>query len=373
MQTLLNRGGSADEYVLALAGDVITDDAADLYAGLRELAGRGDVHRVEIDFAKVGRLDSAGALAVLLGRRLLERFDKRCELVHLSEQHAAALELVSEGRNAAPPSEPAPSLWRLLEARLVKLTGIARVAEMVVDTVTSGVGVVARRDRRRLAAVAEQTVVLGVDAWFIVALLSFLIGVILAFQGAFQLRKFGADVYMAELVSLGMVREFAAFITAIVLAGRSGAAIAAEIGTMSVNEEIDALRSMGISPPRFLVLPRVAALTLAQPLLTFLSMAIGIAAGIATGNIVGIPPAIAYQRMQDSLDTDDFVLGIVKSVLFAWIIAFVGCYMGLATRGGARSVGKNTTIAVVASIFLIVVTDSIVTTTWTVTRGDAQL
>jgi phospholipid/cholesterol/gamma-HCH transport system permease protein len=177
---------------------------------------------------------------------------------------------------------------------------------------------------------------------------------------------------MAELVSLGMVREFAPFITAIVLAGRSGAAMAAEIGTMAVNEEVDALKSMGISSAEFLVFPRVAGISVAQPLLTLLSMAIGIGAGISTGGLVGVPPTIAYHRMQQSLVVDDFVLGLIKSVLFSWIIGFIGCFMGLSTRGGAQSVGRNTTTAVVLSIFFIVVTDSIVTTAWTVTHGNTS-
>jgi phospholipid/cholesterol/gamma-HCH transport system permease protein len=372
MQVRLNRHSGENSAVFEVSGDVVLDDAADLYATLRHLAAQKDVGALAIDFGEVEKLDSAGAAAVTMGRRVFERAGKAYELRSLSEQHEAALALVSEKRAPVKPRAGPKSVGERLSAGLSRLVVVAEFAEVVVDTVVSGLRSVLRRDRRRLGAVAEQTVVLGVDAWFIVTLLSFLIGVILAFQGAFQLRKFGADVYMAELVSLGMVREFAAFITAVVLAGRSGAAMAAEIGTMAVDEEVDALKSMGISPAQFLVFPRVAALTIAQPLLTVLSMAVGIGAGIATGSWVGVPPAIAYQRMQDSLALDDFALGLIKSLLFAWIIAFVGCYMGLSTRGGAQSVGKNTTMAVVVSIFFIVVTDSIVTTTWTVTHGSGR-
>ena len=129
---------------------------------------------------------------------------------------------------------------------------------------------------------------------------------------------------------------------------------------------------MGISSAEFLVFPRVAGISVAQPLLTLLSMAIGIGAGISTGSLVGVPPSIAYHRMQHSLQVDDFVLGLIKSVLFSWIIGFTGCFMGLSTRGGAQSVGRNTTTAVVLSIFFIVVTDSIVTTAWTVTHGNTH-
>ena len=372
MQARLQQKPGENRAVLELSGDVVLDEAADLYATLRHLAAQAEVGALAVDFAKVDKLDSAGAAALGIGQRLFERASKPLELQNVGQQHAAALELANEER--APVKEPAGpgSIGERLLAGMSRLTVVAQFAEVVVDTVVSGVRSVVRGDRRRLSAVAQQTVVLGVDAWFIVTLLSFLIGVILAFQGAFQLRKFGADVYMAELVSLGMVREFAAFITAVVLAGRSGAAMAAEIGTMAVDEEVAALQSMGISPSQFLVFPRVAALTIAQPLLTILSMAVGIGAGIATGQTVGVPPGVAFERMRDSLAIEDFALGLIKSLLFAWIIAFVGCYMGLSTRGGAQSVGKNTTAAVVVSIFFIVVTDSIVTTAWTVTHGGQQ-
>jgi phospholipid/cholesterol/gamma-HCH transport system permease protein len=249
--TLKRPQGGEPALVLALSGDIVLDDAADLYLHLRRIAGERDVRTVRVDFREVGKIDSAGAVAASLGRELFERASKRYELENLSEQHTAALELVTERRKPTKPREAEHSALESLFARLAKWRVIFSVAEVVIDTVTSGFRSIVRRDRRRMSAIAEQTVVLGVDSWFIVGLLSFLIGVILAFQGAFQLRKFGADVYMAELVSLGMVREFAPFITAIVLAGRSGAAMAAEIGTMAVNEEVDALKSMGISSAEF--------------------------------------------------------------------------------------------------------------------------
>lgn len=370
MQTRLEPGTAPHSFVLVLSGDVILDSAADVYAELSALSQRRELEQLTVDFGAVGRLDSAGAVAATMGRQRFEAAHKRLELRGLTEQHSAALSLIRERR---PASQATPDVRPRARWITKTLPLLGEVAEVVVDTLTSGLRSLAARDRRRRSAIAEQTVLLGVDAWFIVAVLSFLIGVILAFQGAFQLRKFGADVYMAELVGLGMVREFAPFITAVVLAGRSGAAMAAEIGSMTVNEEVDALRSMGIAPAQFLVLPRVAGITIAQPLLTVLSMAVGITAGIATGGLVGVQPWVAFERMQDALVLEDFVLGLIKSVLFAWIIGFVGCFQGLATRGGAQSVGKNTTSAVVISIFLIVVTDSIVTTAWTLSHGPSRL
>jgi phospholipid/cholesterol/gamma-HCH transport system permease protein len=373
MQVRLIRAPTEPHPILRLSGDVVLDDAGDLYAALRRLSNDSAVRSLSVDFLEVGTLDSAGAAAVKLGQEMFARSGRTCELSHLSEQHADAMALVTESRKPVKARE-SPRFWvDRLTSGLGAWRALVGVAELVVDTMWSAVLSIARRDRRRWLAVAEQTVVLGVDATLIVSVLSFLIGVILAFQGAFQLSKFGAGVFMAELVSLGMVREFGPIITAIILAGRSGAAIAAELGTMAVNDEVDAIKSMGISTARYLVFPRVAALTLAQPLLTVLSMAIGTGAGIAMGGFLGIPRAVSFERMQAALTLDDFWLGLIKSLLFAWIIGFVGCFMGLTTRGGASSVGKNTTRAVVLSIFLIVVVDSIVTTVWTVSHGTSYL
>jgi phospholipid/cholesterol/gamma-HCH transport system permease protein len=369
MQVTFDRAERGRPAVLKLSGSVVLDDAADLYAELRTRSADPQVRALEVDFSGVQSMDTAAAAAVKLGRELFERSGKRLELTHLSDQHNAAMGLVMEPREEVKARPPARSMFDWFASGAARFRSLVGVAEVVVDTTWSGVRTVARRDRRRFVAIAEQTVVLAADATFIVSLLSFLIGVILAFQGAFQLSKFGASVFMAELVSLGMVREFGPIITAIILAGRSGAAIAAELGTMSVNDEVDALNSMGISTAQYLVLPRVAGLTLAQPLLTVLSMAIGIGAGILMGDLLNVPHQVAFHRMQDALVLGDFVLGLFKSVLFGLIIGFVGCFIGLSTRGGARSVGTNTTRAVVLSILYIVITDSIVTTAWTLSHG----
>jgi phospholipid/cholesterol/gamma-HCH transport system permease protein len=213
--------------------------------------------------------------------------------------------------------------------------------------------------------IVEQSVHLGVRAVFIVGLLTFLTGLILAFQSAYQLERFGAAIYMAEIVSLGVVREFAPLMTAIILAGRNSSAIAAELGTMAVRDEIDALRTTGIDPISFLVLPRLWAITLVQPALTVLAMCFGLAGGLLVAWMLGLPTLAVFHRMRETLTPHDFMLGLFKSFLFAWIVGCTGCYMGLTTNGGASSVGRNTTRAVVVAIFLIVVVDSLVTTAWT--------
>lgn len=225
------------------------------------------------------------------------------------------------------------------------------------------------RDRFPLQATLEQATIIGVDALPIVAMLSFLLGLVLAFQSVYGLAEFGAEVYTSEIVALGMTREFGGFITAIIISGRSGAAIAAELGTMAVDEEIDALRSMGVSPVRVLVVPRLVAITFVQPALSLIAMLVGICGGLLIAPLLQMSTVSLYDRMLVPLSLGDFGLGLIKSVLFAWVIGLVACHKGMQTRGGPTSVGRSATSAVVMSIFFIVVIDSIVTTIWTLAQG----
>jgi phospholipid/cholesterol/gamma-HCH transport system permease protein len=199
----------------------------------------------------------------------------------------------------------------------------------------------------------------GADAVPIVVFISFLVGVVLALNGAAQLRQFGAAIFIANLVGISMTREMGPLITAVIVAGRTGSAIAAEIGSMVVSEEIDAMRTMAISPVRFLVVPKVLALALVMPLLTTLSNA----AGILGGYLVGIAAlqlssdAYVSQTVQ-SLFLNDVITGLVKSVVFAVLIGFVGVYKGLSVRGGPEAVGRATTSSVVTSIILCIVANA---------------
>jgi phospholipid/cholesterol/gamma-HCH transport system permease protein len=362
--------------LLSLPPKLTLEHAREVYEEFARLAASPERLCVEVDFGRVVETSSAGLIAVAVGCRALRQAGKTCTRTHVTAEHRAALELLPEVEPASEPTSRsleqtfAPgAVRRLLGRNTSKLwSTLLELAEVVVDTTTAigtGLRCLIRGKRRRSSAVLEQAVIIGVDAFVIVGLLSMLIGIILAYQAAYQLRQFGAEVFMAEVVSLGMVREFGGMMTAIILAGRSGAAMAAELGTMAIREETDALRTMGISPVRFLVLPRVLAITLIQPALTLMAMALGMLGGIVIAGSLGLSSAIVFQRMQEALGPSDFALGLVKSVLFAWIIGFTGCFMGLRTRGGAHSVGRNTTRAVVASIFAIVLTDSAVTTVWT--------
>jgi phospholipid/cholesterol/gamma-HCH transport system permease protein len=198
----------------------------------------------------------------------------------------------------------------------------------------------------------------GVGALPIVSLISFLIGMILAFVGNVQLASFGASLYVADLVGIAMVREMGVMMTAIIMSGRTGAAFAAHIGSMNANQEIDALKTFGFNPFDFLVLPRIFALVLMMPILTIYSNAVGILGGMLVGAGVGIPPRLFLTEMLTAVDLTQASLGVFKSVFFGAAIAIAGCLQGMKSGSSSAAVGEATTRAVVASITAIIILDS---------------
>lgn len=200
----------------------------------------------------------------------------------------------------------------------------------------------------------------GFDALPIVGLLAFLLGIVVAYQGADQLRQYGANIFVADLIGLSMLREFAPLITAIIIAGRSGSAYAAQIGAMSVSEEIDAMRTLGIAPLEMLVLPKIIALVIVLPLLTVFADVLGVFGGMLMARAqldVGFPEFL--DRFTKAVSVTDYLIGICKAPVFAGIIAVVGCFQGFRAQGGADSVGRQTTRSVVQAIFLVIVADAL--------------
>ena len=198
----------------------------------------------------------------------------------------------------------------------------------------------------------------GVEALPIVSLISFLIGLILAFVGNVQLANFGANLFVADLVGIAMVREMGVVMTAIIMSGRTGAAFAAHLGSMKANEEIDALRTFGFNPFDFLVLPRLLALVVMMPLLTIYANAVGILGGMLVGAFVGIPPVLYWTETLTAVDLSNSSLGVIKSVFFGAAIAISGCLQGMQAGKSSAGVGQATTRAVVAAITAIIVLDS---------------
>lgn len=200
----------------------------------------------------------------------------------------------------------------------------------------------------------------GVDAVPIVGLLAFMLGIVVAYQSASQLRRYGANLYIADIVGISMLREFAPLIAAIIIAGRSGAAYAAQIGTMAVTEELDAMRSLGIAPLDMLVLPKLIALSLSLPLLTVFADAMGVLGGMVMAQLqLNVSYGDFLSRFAKAVEVKTLLVGVGKAWVFGLVVATVGCFQGFRTRGGADSVGRQTTRSVVQAIFLVILADSL--------------
>jgi phospholipid/cholesterol/gamma-HCH transport system permease protein len=356
--------------VVHLRGDLIVPNARAVYGSLRSIAKRRDVRHVVLDFAEAGRVDSSGIAVVSLIGKQLARAGKQLELAALGDNHKAALDLVTD---AAVPPEPAEhvGLVELVGDRMYVVAGSARqLAALIAETVRQTGFVVTRKKRMPAGALGDQMAKMGVDGLFIVGLLSFLLGTTTGFQGATQLQKFGAGVFVADMLGLSMVRELAPLMTAVILTGRTGAAIAAELGTMRVRSEVDALSAMGVNPVRFLVVPRLIAITIMVPALTLMAMFIGILGGMLVAS-AGLDMAVVtfWDRIVERVDLMDFLHGLGKSLVFAWIIGLAGCHLGLRAGKDPGSVGTATTRTVVSAIFFIIVVDAIVATVSTILRN----
>ena len=244
-------------------------------------------------------------------------------------------------------------------AATVAQQGLAFVA-FVGQTAVAGAQLLRRPRAMHWRVVLREIELGGFDALPIVGVTAFLLGVVVAYQGADQLRHYGANIFVVELVGYAMLREFAPLITAIIIAGRSGSAHAAQIGTMVVGEEIDALRTLGIDPLQRLVWPKLMALAIALPLLTVFADIAGVFGGMVMARSqLGIGFTEFIDRFGNVMQGSAFLIGVGKSLVFAAIIVLVGCFQGLRTAGGADSVGRQTTAAVVQSIFLVIVADAL--------------
>ncbi len=245
---------------------------------------------------------------------------------------------------------------------LAALAAGARVSVLMVETISWLVVAPLRGKGLRGRNAVENFVEFGVRSLPIVGMICFLVGVIIALQSSYTLEKWGANRFIAALVAVSALREMAPLMTAILITGRSGSAIAAEIGTMRVNEEVDALDVMGINPIKYLVVPKFLAMVLAVPCVTVVAMFVMILGGfLASSLIVGVQPSIYIGETLRSLVEKDLVIGMTKSVFFGVAICWVGVYRGFQVRGGAEEVGRQTTASVVTSIFLIIFIDLVFT------------
>jgi phospholipid/cholesterol/gamma-HCH transport system permease protein len=329
-------------------------------------AAAGGPAAVEIDTAGVESLDLTGAwLLHSLEARLAKAGAAITWLPARPQPLAFVDELLAGAPAAAAPEAPrAPLVTRPLH-RVGRLTVGFRRSLLDHLSLLGGIVAVTGRAclsprRFRLASIVRHVYDTGVTAVPIVALIAFLIAVIVAYIGAQQLRVYGGEIYVADLVTVSVLRELGVLLTAIIVAGRSGSAYAAEIGVMQLNDEVDALRAIGLDPVEVLVLPRVLGLVLALPLLTVVADAMGLAGGaLLTWSLVDMTFAQYWDRVNESIAPTTFWAGMLKAPVFAFVIALVATLRGLQVRDSSRELGRLTTVAVVQSIFLVILIDAL--------------
>lgn len=353
-RTASEHGGAT----LVLSGDFTLDGADRLRSEVLRAGEEGPIGGV--DLSAVSRMDG-GAAATLT--------DALCTVGQMPELRGASpsvnailgLYSASGGCAARVPAPPrVPFLVQVGRATMEIVATVQAMLRFIASATGALLAALRRPSTVGWRSVATQVERHGADGLPIVAVIGALMGLITAFQAAIQLSKFGADTFVANLVSLSLTRELAPLMTAIVVAGRSGAAIAAEMGTMKVGEEIDALETLGICPHRYLVFPRIIALAVVLPLLTLVADIVGILAGAAiTTTILEVGFRQFVVSTREALTAADVVSGLVKAVAFGFLIAGIAAERGLSARGGAEGVGRVTTAAVVGTLFFLVLTDAL--------------
>jgi len=348
-----------------LGGEITIAEAPALWKRVSELLeGIGDKRRVQIDNGAVEVIDGACMALLVHLRSELKARRVHCEFTGGSPAVRRIVDLYGGRRR--------PKVRRRRRAK----NAVEQVGQATVDLFQEGVSVLdffgqlvssawqsLRNPRsinfRDIALTMERA---GADAAPIVLLINFLIGFVIAYQSAPQLKQFGASIFVADLVGVSMTRELGPLMTAIIVCGRTGAAFAAEIGTMKVSEEVDALRTLGFTPLRYLVMPRVLGLVCVAPLLTLLADAVGILGGLVVGaTTLDITPTAYWIQTVDAVKPWDVFSGALKSIVFAGAIALIACQQGLATSGGAEGVGRRTTSAVVSILFTLILLDALFT------------
>lgn len=345
---------SGDGLAVELSGRLDAVAVAPAWAPIAEALAQSP-KSVSVDASD---LDSADGSGIALLRDLAEA--PGGNIRGLKPEIAGLLELARRTRiepsSHAKSGSPVVALGRLVALQIADLRETVSFLGKTIATLGACAvrpGLVRWRD---LWLTCERA---GVNALFIVGLISFLTGMILAFQAVVALRTFGVEIFVVNLVSLAMLREMGVIMTSVVLAGRSGSAFAAEIGTMKVNEEIDALQTMGLDPVRFLVVPRVLAGILVMPVLTLFSGAVGIAGGFFVMRLEGYPFSALWVQLVGAVDMKDLMTGFIKAFVMGFLVAGVGCLRGLQTLSGPSAVGVSTTRSVVSAIFLIVAADAV--------------
>ncbi|KQT53323.1 organic solvent ABC transporter permease [Aureimonas sp. Leaf454] len=352
--------------VLTLSGDWLSRTIGAVEKTVDETAKSDLGKSVTLDCSEVGKIDTSGAFLVERLSRDLGGKGTSVELKGVSEKDEALFGAVRRAldRDRAMPTK-AKVNWLINGFDQIGRYVAAMGGEIVDGLNIIGASIygagrrVTGKTQVRAAAIVNQMDKMGVRALPIISLMSFLIGAIIAQQGAFQLRNFGAEIFVVDLVGILQLREIGVLLTAIMIAGRSGSAITAEIGSMKMREEVDALQVIGLNPIGVLVFPRLVALTIVLPLLAFVADIMGLAGAIlVTWTYSGIPPAAFIQRLREAVDIGSILAGLIKAPFMAIVIGVVASSEGMKVGGSAESLGAHVTTSVVKSIFLVILVDA---------------
>jgi phospholipid/cholesterol/gamma-HCH transport system permease protein len=361
--SITRKGGAGVPAVLALSGCLVIGNIDRLLAEIDHLFGEGSPSSITVDMTELVHIDSVGALALIqMEKRARERITP-FTFEGIRREVKSIMDVIDGESLTIKPihqEKKANSLFEGVgETSFTYYRDFVAIMTFLGDLVTAlGFSLFHLRSVRWGDVIIYMKKA-GAEALPIVGLISLLIGLIMAFMSSLQLKQFGANIYVASLVGIAIVKELGPMMTAIIVAGRSGSAFAAEIGTMMVNEEIDALVTMGFDPIRFLAVPKVIAAIIVVPILTLYSMMFGILGGLLVG-VLGLDLTVYtyIQQSLNSVDLFDVVTSLVKSGVFAALISGIGCQRGFQVFGGAEAVGESTTSAVVSAIFLIIIADS---------------
>lgn len=348
--------------MLALAGRVVIDRIEAIERALTPVAGAG---RITIDLSDVEALDTAGAWLIVTVCNRLTAEGAEVRLSGATEPQRQLIDTVAdnlpEERATAKKSHDFVSWLEHVGRHVASNCALAiELLSFLGETMARLGGTILRPWRLRMTSLVAQMHEVGFNAVPIVTLMTFLIGVVLGYQGASQLRQFGAEVFVVDLVAISVLRELGVLLTAIIVAGRSGSAFTSAIGSMKMQEEIDAMRTLGLDPIEVLVVPRLLALLLMLPALAFLGNMAGLLGGMLMAWIeLNISPTQFVARLLEGTDVSHFLVGMVKAPFFAIIIAVVGAFQGMKVEMDAASLGRRTSISVVLAIFLVIVVDAI--------------
>lgn len=311
----------------------------------------------------ISKMDSAGAWLVGKWQQQLQQQGLTVVLESFPKQQQELLSIVEQtvkNEKPLPVTEPVPLLERIGKETVIMLKESSRYLAFVGKLTIESLRLIRQPKRMRWNALGATIIQTGYQALPIIALLSFMIGVVLTYQMGLQLRTYGASIYIVDLLGLAVLREFGPLITSIMVAGRTGSAFTAQLGMMKLNQEVDALDTMGVTPGELLILPRILGLIIALPLLTMWSDIFGVFGGmVMANNLLGITWYDFLHRFPSVIPLRALLIGLLKTPVFAFIIATVGCYQGMQVQGSADSVGRNTTRSVVTAIFFIIVADAI--------------